>query len=209
MGGPPTVARVTRRAAMGAAALLLAAPMVGGAARRAAAAEGPVAAEGPATAYMKRRIAKDLYAAARAKTPESFLSAINRHADLDAIARYSLGDYSNRLTSTMSARLRRGVAGFMARYFAIQARQYLVTRADFGGEYPYSEEEVVVATRIHLENGSSYSVDWLLAPRGRRYKVRDVRVYGFWLSPFQRALFVRYIAANDGDVGALLAALRV
>jgi len=167
------------------------------------------AADGSAVAYMKNRIAKDLFAAAGAKTPESFITAINRHADLDTIATYSLGNYSNGLTPPMSARLRRGVAGFMSRYFAIQARHYPVVRAEISGEYPYSEDEVVVKTRIYLKTGSSYSVDWLMAPHGRRYKVRDVRVYGFWLTPFQRALFVRYIADNGGDVTALLAALRV
>jgi len=164
---------------------------------------------GPAVAYMKDRIAKDLFAAAREKTPESFLAAINRHADLNAIATYSLGNYSRELTPPLSARLRRGVAGFMSRYFAAQSHEYPVARAEIGGEYPYSEDEVVVKTRIYLETGSSYSVDWLMAQHGHSYKVRDVRVYGFWLTPFQRSLFVRYIADNGGDVKALLAALRV
>lgn len=165
--------------------------------------------EGPAVDYMKKRVAKDLFAAARQKTPESFLLAINRHADLNAISTYSLGTYSSGLTSRILARLRRGVAGFMARYFANQAATYPVVRAEIKGEAPYGEDEVVVSTRIYLSSGSSYSVDWLLAEHAKRYKIRDVRVMGFWLSPFQRSLFVRYIEKNQGDVNALLAALRV
>ena len=204
MSGATTPGALTRRAVLACAATLLAAPCVGVAAGPARA-----AASGPATAYMKNRIAKDLFGAARAKTPESFLRTINRHADLNAISTYSLGNYSDRLTSRTSARLRRGVAGFMSRYFAQQARKYPVVRADITGERPYNDNDVVVKTRIHLKSGSSYAVDWLLAPHGKRYKIRDVRVYGFWLSPFQRKLFVRYIADNNGDVTALLAALRV
>lgn len=167
------------------------------------------AVDGPAVAYMKSRVAKDLFTAAQQKTPESFLEAINRHADLAAISTYSVGDYSNGLTSMIMARLRRGVAGFMARYFASQAASYPVVRAEINGETPQGEGEVVVATRIYLSSGSSYSVEWLLAEHAKRYKIRDVRVMGFWLSPFQRDLFVRYIEKNNGDVNALLAALRV
>ena len=204
MGGARRSHEMSRRAALRGTAGVAAATLFAAAPAPARAAE-----DGPAVAYMKKRISKDLFAAARAKTPDSFLTAINRHADLDPIARYSLGGYSNRLTPPLSARLRRGVAGFMARYFAIQAHNYPVVRANIQSQYAYSEDEVVVRTRIHLKSGSSYSVDWLMAARGRRYKIRDVRVYGFWLSPFQRALFVRYLADNDGDVKALLAALRV
>ncbi|MDP2621263.1 MAG: ABC transporter substrate-binding protein [Hyphomicrobiales bacterium] len=203
MGTHPAFGKVTRRAAMRGLAALFAAPLIGGAPRAVR------AAGGPAVAYMKSRVKNDLFAAARAKTTDSFLRAINRHADLDAIARYSLGTYSSRLTPPMSNRLRRGVAGFMARYFAIQANDYPVVRADFLGEYPYGEDDVVVQTRIQLKSGASYSVDWLMSARGHGYKIRDVRVYGLWLSPFQRALFTRYIAENGGDLTALLAALRV
>jgi len=204
MGGGSRSHGTSRRAMLGGAGALLAAPFVGVVPRRAY-----TAVDGPAVAYMKGRVSKDLFAAARAKSPESFLRAINRHADLKAISTYSLGTYSSRLAGNMGARLNRGVAGFMARYFAQQAHRYPVERADIKGEYAHGEDEVVVQTRVHLETGSSYSVDWLMAPQGKRYKIRDVRVYGFWLSPFQRALFVRYIAENGGDVTALLAALRV
>jgi ABC-type transporter MlaC component len=204
MGGQSDFSMMSRRTALARAAGAAAVAVFGIKAPAARA-----ATVGSAAAYMQERIAKDLFAAARDKSPESFLAAINRHADLDAIANYSLGNYSSRLTPPLGARLRRGVAGFMSRYFAVQAHKYPVVRADIAGEDPYGEDEAVVKTRIHLESGSSYSVDWLMAPHGRRYKVRDVRVYGFWLTPFQRSLFVRYIADNGGDVTALLAALRV
>lgn len=204
MGRPPRFAELTRRGAIRGLAALVAAPLIGGLPRPAHAATA-----GPGTAYMKRRVKGDLVAAARAKTTDAFLNAINRHADLDAISRYSLGSYSSRLTPHLSNRLRRGVAGFMARYFAIQSHNYPVERADFRGEYRYGEGELVVQTGIHLKSGDTYSVDWLLSEHGRAYKIRDVRVYGFWLSPFQRSLFTRYIADNGGDLKALLAALRV
>lgn len=175
---------------------------------------GPTAAfarsaEGPAADYMRKRVARDLFNAAKKKTPQSFLSAINRHADLRAISQYSLGDYADNLTSSVTTRLHKGVAGFMARYFAEQASQYPVVKADVFGQEPHDDERTVVKSRVYLSTGSSYSVDWLLSEHGARYKIRDVRILGFWLSRFQRDLFVRYIEKHDGDVMALLAALRV
>jgi len=192
-------AAISRRAALTGAAALLA---VGTAAR-------PASAEvGPAVRFMQQ-ISKDFFAAAHAKTPASFLRAIKRHADIPAISNYSLGDYSSKLEPQLHPRLNRGVAEFMARFFASQAEIYPVKSAEINGERPYSKEEVIVATKVHLESGTSYAVDWLLVEAGTSFKIRDVRVMGFWLSPFQRTLFVRYIADNGGDVKALLSALRV
>jgi ABC-type transporter MlaC component len=197
--GAPALPGISRRTALTGAAALLA---VGTAATPAS------AKVGPAVRFMQK-ISKDFFAAAHAKTPASFLRAIKRHADIPAISEYSLGDYSTKLEPGLHPRLNRGVAEFMARFFASQAEVYPVTRAEINGERPYSKDEVIVATRIYLETGTSYAVDWLLAERDTNFKIRDVRILGFWLSPFQRSLFVRYIAENGGDVKALLSALRV
>lgn len=194
---------ISRRAALAGAAGTLAAATFAGVPAFAR------AKDGPAANYMRKRVAKDLFAAAQKKTPESFLRAINRHADLGAISEYSVGSYAEKIAGGVTSRLRKGVAGFMARYFAEQASQYPVVKADVFGEEEYEEDKTVVKSRVYLSTGSSYSVDWLLSEHGKSYKIRDVRILGFWLSPFQRDLFVRYIDKNNGDVMALLAALRV
>ena len=167
-----------------------------------------ITADGGAKQFMEA-IAKDLFAAAKNGSSDAFLNVITRYADIRAIAQYCVGNYAARFAPQMTKRLNKGVAQFMAHYFADQAEKYRVVSAEIKEERPYDEESVVVGSRIYLASGSSYSVDWLLAPQGRRYKVRDVRVLGFWLSPFQRRLFTNHIDKNGGDVRALLAALRV
>lgn len=163
---------------------------------------------GPGVQYMQR-ISGDLFAAARTGSDSAFLRAINRHADIPKIAEYSLGNYRSNLESSHDARYRRGVARFMARFFSSQVEEYNVERAIITGERPYGEGETLVKTKLHLVTGAVYTVDWLLAPRGRSFKVRDVRVAGFWLTYFQKRMFERYIASHNGDVAALIAALRV
>lgn len=208
-GGNRTGLKLSRRAALaGAAATLFAATLTG----RSTAAR---AQEGPASEFMNR-IAKDLFKVAQSGSKKAFLRAINRYADVGAITEYSLGAYVEQVQGVARTRLRRGVAGFMARYFADQVRKYQVERAEITGEEPYdaAKGETLVASRVYLSGGSSYSVDWLLAEqassRGSRYKVRDVRILGFlWLGYYQKRLFVNHIDKHGGDVAALFAALRV
>jgi phospholipid transport system substrate-binding protein len=194
--------KISRRAALTGAAGLTATATLG------LTASGAWASEGPGVRYMQR-ISGDLYAAAHGKSPSLFLRAINRHADIKSISDYSLGQYSKKLNAKQQARMERGVAGFMSRYFASQVESYPVDRAEIKGERSYSANETLVSTRIFLKTGSSYWVEWLLAEHGKSFKIRDVRIMGFWLSPFQRSLFVSYIDKNGGDVSALLSALRV
>jgi phospholipid transport system substrate-binding protein len=162
---------------------------------------------GPGVQYLQS-ISGDLFAAARAGTSSSFLRAINRHADLPTIAEYSLGTYRNSLEDEYDARYRRGVAAFMSRYFSSQVEQYPVERAVITGERPYGEGDTLVKSKLYLGTGAVYNVHWLLSPRGRSFKVRDLRVAGFWLSYFQKRMFERFLASHDGDVTALIAALR-
>ena len=174
----------------------------------AAAVERSDTESGPGVQYL-HSISGDLFAAARTGSPNSFLRAINRHVDIPTIAQYSLGNYSSRLAAEHDAGYRRGVAEFMARYFSSQVHLYKVDRAVITGERPYGEGETLVKSKIYLENGAVHHVHWLLSPRGRSFKVRDLRVAGFWLSYFQKRMFERFLASHDGDVIALIAALRI
>ncbi|MBZ0215167.1 MAG: ABC transporter substrate-binding protein [Fimbriimonadaceae bacterium] len=165
-------------------------------------------AEGAGVEYMNR-ISKDLFNAAKQGTDQSFLRAINSHAAIPQIAEYSLGSYSDKMTPELGSRYQRGVANFMARYFSAQAQNYKVERAQILSENRETDGDIMVKTRIFLENGAKYNVEWLLTPTGRTFKVRDLNIAGFWLLYFQRRMFEKFITKNNGDVRALIAALRV
>jgi len=164
--------------------------------------------EGEGIEFMNK-ISKDLFRAAKKGTDGSFLRAIKRHAAIPQIADYSLGTYADKMTPELHSRYRRGVAKFMARYFSAQSKHYRVERAQILSENRKTNGDVMVKTRVFLKGGAAYTVEWLLTPKGRSFKVRDIRVAGFWLLYFQKRMFERYIAKNNGDVRALVAALRV
>ena len=163
-------------------------------------------AEHPSVSYMKQ-VAKDLLAAHRQGTVPSFLRVVQRHADVPSIALAALGKYGDKLPSGQKAKYQRGVATYMARYFALQSRDYTVAKYEVGEAKVDANKDVLVDTKVFLLTGQVYNVAWRLVWRDGRYKVRDAKVLGFWLTNFQRSDFVSYLDKRNGDIDKLIKAL--
>lgn len=159
----------------------------------------------PAVAYL-RTVAADLIAAQNSGSPADFFEAIDRHADVPAIATYSLGRYTSELPPADRPKFYRGVAAFMARYFADQSQSYRIAKAEFGPATNQARGEVLVRSTVTLTSGSAYNVTWRLVPARTGFKIRDVTVLGFSLIQLQRSLFHAYMAKRGG-LKALVAAL--
>ena len=165
-----------------------------------------LSAEHPSIVYI-RKVTADLFAAHKLGTVSAFLPPIQRHADIETIANYSLGQYESKLSNAQRQRYYQGVANFMARYFADQTRHYRIAKWDIGEGTRDRDGDMLISTRVTLMTGQSYSVVWRLAKRGKSYKVTDVKVAGFSLTYFQRGLFVSFIKEKKGDVNQLVAVL--
>ena len=153
------------------------------------------AGDHPSVVYM-RQVAKDLLAAHRQGTVSAFLRAVQRHADVPTIAQFALGQYSGKLQPGQRARYERGVATYLARYFALQSRDYTVAKYDIGEATVDRNQDVIVQSKVYLMTGQTYTVNWKLDWKGGRYKVRDASVLGFWLT--------EYVTLPESDVkGAL------
>jgi phospholipid transport system substrate-binding protein len=159
-----------------------------------------------AAAYV-RRVADDLMAAQRQGTVMSFHRVITRHANVEAIANYALGPYKGALPRSAYDSYYKGVAMFMARYFADSSREYAVGKAEVGQVSRDKDGRIIVNTRVTLLSGSRYNVVFQLSKSASGYRILDVSVLGFSLSYMQRGIFQRYIAKNGGNVNALVAAL--
>ena len=189
---PPLSVALTRRAALAGLAVALATPAF-------------AAGEDAAVTYMQK-VAKDMLAAHRQGTVASFKRAILRHADVPGIADYSLGQYRSKLSPAQKQAYYSGTATFMARYFADQSRDYVVSKYEIG-EADTSGEDINVDTKVYLLNGQSYTVVWRLGKRGAGFKVEDAKVLGFSLTYLQRGIFTSFLSKRDGDVAQLVAAL--
>jgi phospholipid transport system substrate-binding protein len=156
--------------------------------------------------YMKQ-VSKDLIAAHRQGTVPAFMRVVQRHADVPEISQHALGKYSSNLQSAQRPRYQKSVATYMARYFALQTREYTVAKCEVGEATVDKNKNVIVASKVYLMTGQVYNVSWKLVWRGGRYKVRDVSVLGFWLTNFQRSDFTDFLAKRDGNINQLITAL--
>lgn len=167
---------------------------------------GFAAAAHPSIGYMQQ-VAKDLLAAHRQGTVPAFLRVVQRHADIPEIAAKALGKYEAKLQSSQKSKYQRGVATYLARYFALQSREYTVAKYEVLDATVDTNKNVVVSSKVYLLTGQTYTVSWKLVWRGGRYKVRDAKVLGFWLTNFQRSDFTSYLDKRNGDINKLIAAL--
>ena len=133
---------------------------------------------GEAPARYMQRVAKDLLTAARSSSQTEFARTVRSHADYPTIGLYSLGAYAKGLPQSDRNTYYSGMINFIARYAATNSPKYPVSNAVVTGQ---TEEST--------------------------WKVRDAQVLGFWMSPFLKDLFEKYIAENGGNPRALVVAL--
>ena len=192
---PAGPARLTRRLAVAGLLVAFATPAL--------AAATPT--EQKALTYM-RKVGKDMLNAHRQGTVASFRRAMQRHADVSAIADYSLGQYRSKLPAGQREAYYAGTLTFMARYFADQSREYVVSKYEIG-KADADGKDVSVQTKVFLMSGQSYTVVWKLTERKGSFKVADAKVMGFSLIYLQRGIFTSFLSKRNGDVAQLVAAL--
>ena len=166
-----------------------------------------VAADQSAIKFTKK-VANDLLAANRSGTITSFARVLRRHADIPGISIYSLGKYQRFLRSSQNKRYYNGVTAFMARYFADQTREYRVAKADVLDAKKAKGSDIAVNTLVTLRTGNKYTVQFLLRPKGKSFKIADVKVsvpiVGFVsLTYQQRGIFQKFLVKKGGDQRAV------
>ncbi len=160
----------------------------------------------PPARYMQR-VAKELMTAARSGSQVSFATAVRSHADVPSIGLYSLGSHARSLPQAERPTYFTGMVNFIARYAAKEAPKYPLASAVVTGQTEETKTGVYVDTKVTLTSGTSYDVRWWLVRRGTTWKIRDAEVLGFWMSPFLKDLFEKYINENGGNPRALVIAL--
>jgi phospholipid transport system substrate-binding protein len=166
-----------------------------------------VAGPDHASIAFMRQVGKELLAAHRQGTVSAFLRVVQRYADVPEISTYALGKYSAKIQNGQRNKYQRGVATYMARYFALQSRDYTVAKYEVGEAKVDGNKDVIVESKVFLMTGQSYNVGWRLVWRGGKYKVRDAKILGFWLTSFQRSDFIGYLDKRNGDINKLIVAL--
>ncbi len=170
----------------------------------AALASPALAGDHPSIVFMNQ-VGKDLLHAHRIGTVAAFQRVIQRYSDVSGIAAYSLGQYN--VNGGQRGQYQRGVAKFIARYFAEQSHEYPIAKYEVGEATVADNKDVFVSSKVFMMAGQTYSVTWRLSWIGGQYKVVDAKFLGFSMVNQQRSLFTSYVGKHNGNVGDLITAL--
>jgi phospholipid transport system substrate-binding protein len=169
----------------------------------------PVAADEAAIQFVQR-MTRELIAANRSGSILAFSEAMQRNAHVGPIGNYALGSHQAKLPQADRDTYLKGMVRFISRYAASESQKYHVSHVQITGPARRVNAGVMVDTKVVLRDGASYDVQWLLQSSGGGYKVRDAKVSvllgEYWMTPFLKDLFEKYIAEN-GSVQALVVAL--
>ncbi len=160
----------------------------------------------PAVRYMDG-VAKDLIGASRTRSAATLQSVILRHADLSYMGGQGLGEFGNQLGPAEKQAYFTGMTRWMSRYAIGEAQKYQISHVTFQPNSRPAKYGLMVDSTIHMKDGASYDVAWMLAKTGGSYKVRDAQVLTFWMTGQLNRLFTGYINENGGQAKALVLAL--
>lgn len=160
-----------------------------------------------ASAFMQR-VANELVAANRSRSPQAFASVLRKHGDLPGMGLIALGSYEKALSKSDRPLYYNGVVNFISKYAASESGKYAIDRATVLGQGEEDATGAWVETRVWLRGGESYDVRWRVMRSGGTYKVRDAVLLGSISSvELMGDLFQKYIAENGGSSQALILAL--
>ncbi len=171
----------------------------------------------PAAAQVKRaetfikNVGVRIVAALSAPTTEArtrrFYGVFDRYANVGAVAEFSLGKYSGKMTGAQRSEYLR------------LAKRYIVDTL-LGGLYGYQIKGVevtgiteqgrflTVSSRFIFPDNSSSPVKWRLLKTGGSFRIVDLNVYGIWFALRHRTEFVGIISYANGDTEALIKHLK-
>ena len=166
-------------------------------------------ADDSAVEYIKR-VSRELIAANHTGSMQAFSTALNSHSHVQAIGTYALGSYRPKLQPADRDGYFAGMIRFISRYAATESQKYQVASLQITGPGSRTASGVVVDSKVIMKDGQSFDVQWLLQPVAGGYRIRDAKVQvllaDYWMTPFLKDLFEKYIAEN-GSVQALVVAL--
>ncbi|MFT6581161.1 MAG: phospholipid transport system substrate-binding protein [Alphaproteobacteria bacterium] len=139
-----------------------------------------------------------------------FRELLREGFDVRRIGRFVLGRYARRASSEIVTEYHKLfedliVVTYASRFAQYSGQTFKIKRAT----KPTKRGDSIVMSEIVTSEGSPpIRVDWQVNNAKGFNKIVDVRVEGVSMSLTQREEFRTVISQNDGDVGALLVALR-
>jgi len=144
----------------------------------------------------------------RAERRVAFRSYMDEFANLDAVAKFTIGKYSKRFTpdemDAYIASFREYALAIYELYFnEYKGRDVMVT-----GSIDRNSRDSIVDTKILRADGKEMEVRWRVLNRGGKYQVVDIALNAdgnlIWLAIEQQAQFIALLDRTNGSAEALI-----
>ena len=146
-------------------------------------------------------------AATQISNAEASENTIKQAVDIDAIANFTLGKYSRRVSDTDKTRFKSAFEKFLVGTFQDQKNKLKNAKVEVRGSVDRNAKDSVVETRVTQEGEDPQTVRWRVIERDGEWRVVDVEVLGLWLAIEQRAQIAAILDKPRATIDDAIAAL--
>lgn len=133
-----------------------------------------------------------------------FRALLKNHFALKPIARFVLGRYWRKATSSQRARYVRLFEDYIVRSYSSRFSEYKGETFRIIDEKPQKNAGAVVTTMILRPQGEAVEVRWFLREHRNQLKILDVVIEGISMSLTQRSDFAAAVRKNGGNIDLFL-----
>ena len=133
---------------------------------------------------------------------------LRRAVDVEGVGRFILGRWWRQANAAQQQEYLQLFEQVLIRNLSARFGEYQGVRFDLGRTQQRTEEDALVNTVVERPNTPAFALDWRVAEVGGQPKVVDVIAEGTSLRLTTRSEYSSVISRNNGDVGALLVAMR-
>ncbi len=139
---------------------------------------------------------------------ERVAAILRRAVDIDGVGRFILGRWTRTATPAELADYHKLFEESLIRNLSARFGEYQGVKFTLGRSQPNTDDDIMVGTTIERPNTAAFTLDWRVGEVGGGPKVVDVIAEGTSLRLTQRSEYSSVIQRNNGQVSALLAAMR-
>jgi phospholipid transport system substrate-binding protein len=146
--------------------------------------------------------------AAVARRREQVAAVLRRAVDIEGAGRFILGRFWRQATPAEQAEYAKLFEETIILNLAARFGEYQGVKFTLGRAQPNADQDVMVSTTIERPNSPAFVLDWRVAEIGGQPRIVDMIAEGTSLRLTQRSEYASVIQRNNGQVSALLAAMR-
>jgi phospholipid transport system substrate-binding protein len=143
-----------------------------------------------------------------AQRRQQVAAILRRVVDIEGVGRFILGRWWRQASAAEQQEYIRLFEETLIRNLSARFGEYQGVRFSLGRSQQRAEEDVLVNTVIERPNIAPFALDWRVGNVNGQPKVVDVIAEGTSLRLTQRSEYSAVIQRNNGQVSALLAAMR-